>query len=78
MDMLTEQEKNILALWICGQTAKQSGSFLGRSNRTIEFHRDKIKCKLGVYRSSDLRNKIMSSLEFNSILQIGLNLLYKN
>ncbi|MFI4956523.1 MAG: helix-turn-helix transcriptional regulator [Gammaproteobacteria bacterium] len=75
--MLTEKEKVVLALWICGQTAKQSASYLGKSNRTVEFHREKVKCKLGVYCASELRIKVLESSEFNSILQLGMNLILR-
>lgn len=69
--LLTEKESIILTLWLCGQTAKQSGSYLDKSARTIEYHRERIKCKLGVYCKSELYIKAIKSPEFMVLLERG-------
>lgn len=66
---LSVKEKNVLALWVCGQTAKQSGIYLQRSSRTIEYYRERIKCKFGIYRISELYPIIMRNSEFEILIQ---------
>lgn len=69
--ILNEKELLIVSLWLCGQTAKQTGRHLERSGRTIEFHREKIKCRLGVYSESELWVRAIKSPEFIPLLQKG-------
>lgn len=78
ISVLTKKELDVLALWLCGQTAKQSASYLGKSHRTIESHRERIKCKLGIYRSSELRQKAITTHEYSLVLEQGLQLLNKS
>lgn len=75
LNTLTEKERLVLALWICGQTAKQSAIYLKKSNRTIEFHRERIKCKLGVYSATELHLRAVTCPEFMQIQQKGVELI---
>ena len=56
---------------------KETAIIIKKSNRTVEFHREKIKCKLGVYCVSELRVKVLESSEFNAIFEQGMNLILK-
>jgi len=51
---LTKTQKKVLKLWLDGHTSRQIADLLGRSVRTIEDHRHKIKKKLGVKTQADL------------------------
>ncbi|HTA41167.1 MAG TPA: response regulator transcription factor [Bryobacteraceae bacterium] len=45
---LTHREEEVLQLLIKGKRAKEIGSILGLSPRTVEFHRDQIRRRLGL------------------------------
>lgn len=74
--MLTEKERTVIALWLCGQTAKQSAPYLKISDRTVEYHRERVKCKLGIYCASELHRAIFKSGNFFEILKHGVKLIY--
>jgi DNA-binding CsgD family transcriptional regulator len=52
--MLTAREREVLQLLAAGSTARESSSLLGISPRTVEFHRENIKAKLGVRSIAEL------------------------
>ena len=51
---LTAREKEVLQLLAAGSTARESSAMLGISPRTVEFHRENIKEKLGVRSIAEL------------------------
>ena len=51
---LTAREKEVLQLLAAGSTARESSGQLGISPRTVEFHRENIKEKLGVRSIAEL------------------------
>lgn len=61
LDALNEREQDVLALWFCGQTAKESALVLNKSSRTVEYYRDRIKLKLGVGRLPELGKLLTES-----------------
>lgn len=73
---LTTIEYSVLALWFCSQTAKQTAVYLKKSNRTIEYYRERIKCKLGIYCASELHKLNLPNETFIEILQHGRNLIH--
>ena len=58
---LTNKEKECAKFLINGQSAKEAAIFLGISNRTVEFHINNIKMKLGCKNKAQL---IKSLLEY--------------
>ena len=55
---ITHQEYKVLCLWIAGESAKESASFLGIRPRTIEFHRVNVRNKFQAPTFAVLRQKI--------------------
>lgn len=51
---LTSREREVLQLLAAGSTARESSNLLGISPRTVEFHRENIKEKLGVRSIAEL------------------------
>ena len=51
---LTAREREVLRLLAAGSTARESSNLLGISPRTVEFHRENIKEKLGVRSIAEL------------------------
>jgi DNA-binding CsgD family transcriptional regulator len=51
---LTVREREVLRLLAAGSTARESSSLLGISPRTVEFHRENLKEKLGVRSIAEL------------------------
>ncbi len=51
---LTAREKEVLGLLAAGSTARESSAQLGISPRTVEFHRENLKEKLGVRSIAEL------------------------
>jgi DNA-binding NarL/FixJ family response regulator len=54
---LTLREKEILRLIISGKTNKEIARALCRVERTVEYHRNHIMCKLNAHNISDLFKK---------------------
>lgn len=54
---LTKREKEILRLIVSGKTNKEIAKDLCRVERTIEYHRNRIMCKLDAHNISDLFKK---------------------
>lgn len=72
---LNTKERAILALWICGESAKQSSRYLNFSYRTVEHYRDKIRCKFGVMSTEELRRQVLLSDQFELVMQLARQLL---
>ncbi len=53
-DLLTEREREILALVAEGMTNRQIAHYLGISVKTVEVHRSNIMRKLGLYSQAEL------------------------
>lgn len=51
---LTSREKEILRTLAEGRTAKEAGEALGISHKTVAFHRNNVKRKLGVRKTVEL------------------------
>jgi DNA-binding CsgD family transcriptional regulator len=51
---LTKREGEILRLIVSGQTNKQIAQCLSRSERTIEFHRNRLMRKVGAHNAAEL------------------------
>ncbi len=63
INSLSKRESEILRLIISGKTNKQIAGRLSRSERTVEFHRNRLMRKLGVHNAAQL---------VKSALQTGL------
>jgi DNA-binding CsgD family transcriptional regulator len=57
---LTKREGEILQLIVSGQTNKQIAQFLTRSERTVEFHRNRLMRKLGAHNAAELVKSAMA------------------
>lgn len=73
-----ETEKQVLALWACSQTAKESARYLGISVRSVNYYREKLRCRLGVHTSNQLINRIIFMENFESLIRIGKEYLLDN
>lgn len=51
---LTKREEEILRLIVSGQTNKQIARQLSRSERTVEYHRNRLMQKLGAHNAAQL------------------------
>jgi DNA-binding NarL/FixJ family response regulator len=51
---LTKREVEILQMIVSGQTNKQIAQHLSRSERTIEFHRNRLMRKAGAHNAAEL------------------------
>ena len=51
---LTKRETDILRLIVAGQTNKQIAMQLSRSERTVEFHRNRLMRKVGAHNAAQL------------------------
>lgn len=51
---LTKREEEILRLIVSGQTNKQIAQYLSRSERTVEFHRNRLMRKMGAHNAAGL------------------------
>jgi two-component system, LuxR family, response regulator FixJ len=58
-DLLTQREREVLALIASSATNKEAASRLGISQRTVEIHRAHIMHKLGAKNSVDLTRKVL-------------------
>jgi DNA-binding NarL/FixJ family response regulator len=56
---LTSREKQILRTLAEGRTAKEVGAALGISHKTVAFHRNNVKRKLGVRKTVELIRRAM-------------------
>jgi DNA-binding NarL/FixJ family response regulator len=52
--LLTKREGEILRLIVSGQTNKQIAQKLSRSERTVEFHRNRLMRKIGAHNAAEL------------------------
>ncbi len=52
--MLTKREREILRLIAAGQTNKQIARQLSRSERTVEFHRNRLMRKMSAHNAAEL------------------------
>jgi DNA-binding NarL/FixJ family response regulator len=60
LDMLTSREREVLALVASGLTAKEVGARLGISERTVSFHKDQMKHRLGARSTIEVVNLYLS------------------
>jgi DNA-binding CsgD family transcriptional regulator len=51
---LTKREGEILQMIVSGQTNKQIAQHLSRSERTVEFHRNRLMRKMGAHNAAEL------------------------
>jgi DNA-binding NarL/FixJ family response regulator len=51
---LTKREGEILQMIVSGQTNKQIAQSLSRSERTVEFHRNRLMRKMGAHNAAEL------------------------
>jgi DNA-binding NarL/FixJ family response regulator len=56
LDLLTSREREVLALVAAGLTAKEVGTQLGISERTVSFHKDQMKQRLGARSTIEVVN----------------------
>jgi DNA-binding CsgD family transcriptional regulator len=56
---LTKREGEILQMIVSGQTNKQIAQRLSRSERTIEFHRNRLMRKVGAHNAAELVKSAM-------------------
>jgi DNA-binding CsgD family transcriptional regulator len=56
---LTKREGEILRLIVSGHTNKQIAQGLSRSERTVEFHRNRIMRKMGAHNAAELVKSAM-------------------
>ena len=56
---LTIREREILALILQGKTNKEIAFSLGRVERTVEFHRNRLMQKLDAHNSTELAKKAL-------------------
>jgi DNA-binding CsgD family transcriptional regulator len=66
-----EKEKQVLALWACSQTVKESAKHLGISVRSVNYYRGRLKCRLGVNSSNEFISQIIFMKDFESLLRLG-------
>jgi two-component system response regulator FixJ len=59
-DLLTQREREVLALITASATNKEAATSLGISQRTVEIHRAHIMHKLGAKNSVDLARKVLA------------------
>jgi FixJ family two-component response regulator len=52
--MLTERERQVLALVVAGRLNKEIAALLGTTEKTIKFHRGNLMRKMGVRVVADL------------------------
>jgi len=60
LDMLTSREREVVALVAAGLTAKEIGTQLGISERTVAFHKDQMKQRLGARSTIEVVNLFLS------------------
>lgn len=58
---LTDREREVLALVASGMTAREIGRRLGITERTVAFHKDRMKERLGVSSTVELVNLLVRS-----------------
>ena len=51
---LTKREREILRLIVSGKTNRQIAQHLSRSERTVEFHRNRLMRKIGAHNAAEL------------------------
>ncbi len=54
VEHLTKREAEILKLIVRGNTNKKIAQKLYRAERTVEYHRNRLMCKLGAHNAADL------------------------
>ena len=57
---LTRREAEILHLIVSGKTNKEIGRKLCRTERTVEFHRNRLMCKVGAHNAAELVNRAIA------------------
>ncbi len=57
---LTRREEEILEMIVAGKTNKQIARQLCRSERTVEYHRNRLMRKIGAHNSAELVKKAIS------------------
>jgi DNA-binding NarL/FixJ family response regulator len=61
IEQLTDREREVLALVASGMTAREIGQRLGITERTVAFHKDRMKERLGVDSTVALVNMLVRS-----------------
>jgi DNA-binding CsgD family transcriptional regulator len=61
IERLTPREREVLALVAEGLTAKEIGARLGISERTVSFHKDQMKQRLGVRSIIEMVNHFLNA-----------------
>ena len=61
LELLTDREREVLALVASGMTAREIGQRLGITERTVAFHKDRMKERLGVDSTVELVNMLVRS-----------------
>ena len=56
---LTGREREILKMLADGRTAKEVGALLNISHKTVAFHRNNVKRKLGVHKTVELIKRVI-------------------
>lgn len=74
-DILTKKELEVLALWACNQSVKESAKCLTLSDRTIEHYRDRIRCKFQVMSSNELLFSLLFHEDYHDLINAGKQLL---
>ena len=59
-EVLTATEAEIAQLVMRGKTTKEIAETLSRATRTVDFHRNNIRGKLGLSRGESLRSYLLS------------------
>ena len=59
--LLTEAETEILGLVVAGKSNKKIAEQLCRSERTVEYHRNRLMHKLGAHNIAELINRTVSA-----------------
>ena len=54
IESLTKRETEVLRLVVSGKTNKQIAEMLNRTERTVEYHRNRMMRKLGAHSAADL------------------------
>ena len=54
LGMLTDREREVMALVDVGRTAKEIAKIIGCRHRTVETHRMRVLQKLGVHKATEI------------------------
>lgn len=68
---LSQNEQLVLALWACSQSIKESARYLNLSERTIDYYRSRLRCRLNARTSNEMITKLIMMDDYEALVHMG-------